>query len=361
MPSAITSAAILAGATLAMAAPSKPHTKNFQAQQVHAGHYKSLSNHAMKSYTRWGNSVPAGLKKAAGQKGDATANPEQYDRSYLVPVTVGADTLHLDFDTGSADLWVFSDETPSSEATGHSIYHTSHGKKLQGYTWDISYLDESGSKGDVYADSVVIGGVTATSQAVEAATSVSSSFTKDVQNDGLVGLSFPIGNTVKPKKQSPFFDTVKSSLDKPLFTVDLKHQAPGSYDFGYIDSSKYSGDITYVDADSSTGFYTITVDSGYQTVVDTGTSLVLIPHDDAAAYYANIPSADDSQGIWIINCNDTTPDWSISIGGVSYTVPGSYIAYSPVPEDAGLGYGLCIGGLQDQQKGHNILGDVFLK
>jgi hypothetical protein len=35
-------------------------------------------------------------------------------------------------------------------------------------------------------------------------------------------------NTVSPKPQTTFFDTVKSDLDKPLFAVTLKHGAPGS-------------------------------------------------------------------------------------------------------------------------------------
>lgn len=68
--------------------------------------------------------------------------------------------------------------------------------------------------------------------------------------------------TVKPKSQTTFFDTVKSQLDAPLFAVTLKHNAPGSYDFGYIDNSKYTGKITYTDVDNSQGFWGFTAD-GY--------------------------------------------------------------------------------------------------
>lgn len=103
---------------------------------------------------------------------------------------------------------------------------------MQGYSWDITYGDQSGAGGDVYSDKVVIGGVTATSQAVEAATSVSSTFASDTQSDGLVGLAFSSINTVKPKAQTTFFDTVKSTLAKGLFTADLKKGAAGSYTFG---------------------------------------------------------------------------------------------------------------------------------
>ena len=40
------------------------------------------------------------------QDGSATASPDPDNVEYLVPVTVGGQTLNLDFDTGSADLFV---------------------------------------------------------------------------------------------------------------------------------------------------------------------------------------------------------------------------------------------------------------
>jgi aspergillopepsin I len=89
--------------------------------------------------------------------GTVAASPDQYDAEYLCPVTIGSTTLNLDFDTGSADLWVFSDKLPSSERGQHSIYKTGGGKLQSGSSWDISYGDGSGASGVVYADKVVIG------------------------------------------------------------------------------------------------------------------------------------------------------------------------------------------------------------
>lgn len=101
-------------------------------------------------------------------------------------------------------------------------------------TWAITYGDQSGASGVVYADKVQVGAVTATKQAVEAATSVSSTFAQNTADDGLLGLAFSSINQVKPNQQTTFFDTVKSTLAKGLFTVDLKKGAPGSYTFGYV-------------------------------------------------------------------------------------------------------------------------------
>ena len=51
--------------------------------------------------------VNAAASKAAGtDDGTVAANPEQYDQAYLETVSVGGQTLNLDFDTGSSDLFV---------------------------------------------------------------------------------------------------------------------------------------------------------------------------------------------------------------------------------------------------------------
>src|ERR1700744_271082 len=75
------------------------------------------------------------------------------------------------------------------------------------------------------------GSATATSQAVEAATSVSDMFQENTA-DGLVGLSFGDINTVQPNKVPTFFDNIKPTLSQALFAADLKKGAAGSYDFG---------------------------------------------------------------------------------------------------------------------------------
>lgn len=169
--------------------------------------------------------------------------------------------------------WVFSSELPASEQSGHTLYTpSSSASQIPGATWSISYGDGSSASGNVYTDTVDVGGVTATSQAVEAAETVSSEFVQNTANDGLLGLAFSSINTVQPTQQTTFFDTVKSQLDSPLFAVTLKHNAPGTFDFGYIDSSKYTGSLAYTPVDNSQGFWSFTADS-YSIGGTTGSSI----------------------------------------------------------------------------------------
>lgn len=58
-----------------------------------------------KTYAKYGKAVPAVIAAAAANNdGTVTATPEEYDAEYLCPVTIGGQSLNLDFDTGSSDL-----------------------------------------------------------------------------------------------------------------------------------------------------------------------------------------------------------------------------------------------------------------
>lgn len=225
-----------------------------------------------KVYSKYGKEMPTRLQtivrnhragvgmKRSTTEGSVSTSPEQYDTEYLANIQVGtpAQTLPMDFDTGSSDLWVFSSDTSSSSIKGQAIYSpgkSSTASKMDGSTWKISYGDGSSSSGNVYTDLVTIGNLSVQSQAVETATQVSSEFTADSAMSGLVGLAFSSINTVSPKAQNTFFDNAMPKLSQPVFTADLKHDAEGSYNFGYIDKAAYTGDIFYVDLFNSSQSY----------------------------------------------------------------------------------------------------------
>jgi hypothetical protein len=192
-----------------------------------------------------------------------------------------------------------------------------------------------------------------------------------VDNDGLLGLAFSSINTVSPTPQKTWFDTVKAQLAKPLFAVTLKYHAAGTYDFGFIDSSKYTGSITYTNVDTSQGFwqfsfagYTIgtgsEVKSTINGIADTGTTLLYLPPAVVKAYYAKVSGSSNSNtyGGYVFPCSASTPDFSLTLAGVKQRVPGKYINYAPVE----TGSSTCYGGIQTNDGiGFSIFGDIFLK
>ena len=131
--------------------------------------------------------------------------------------------------------WVFSTALSSSERGDHAAFDSSKSdtwEEYEGASWDISYGDGSGASGTVGFDQVDVGGITATRQAVEIATAVSSAFVSDENNDGLLGLAFGVINTIQPKSQQTFFESVADQLEEKAFTADLDVDAAGTYEFG---------------------------------------------------------------------------------------------------------------------------------
>ncbi|KAH8691659.1 aspartic proteinase II-1 [Talaromyces proteolyticus] len=366
-------AAMAVYSAVAAAAPTAPQTKTFSLVQeaVPKSSYRAPAAKLAKALAKFGAPIPDHVAAAAAATGSVSTTPTEYDSEYVTKVTVGASTLNLDIDTGSADLWAFSSKTPSSERSGHNYYKpSSSATEVSGDSWDISYGDGSSAKGVVYKDKVTIGGVSYAKQAVEAATSVSSEFTSDTSIDGLLGLAFSSINTVSPTPQKTFFDNVKSSLAKPIFVAILKHDEAGSYDFGFTDSSKYTGEIAYTDVDDSQGFWSFTADSysiagsksggSITGIADTGTTLLLLDDSIVDAYYKKVNGAsyDSSQGGYVFSCSATLPTFAITVNGHTATIPGDYINYAPVDSSGSS----CYGGIQSNSGiGFSIFGDVFLK
>lgn len=325
-----------------------------------------------RAYNKYGINVPESLVKAIEttnkannlkrDSGNVTTTPDKDDLEYLTPVQIGtpAQTLKLDFDTGSSDLWVFSTETSGAGSqTKYSPGKSSSSKKLDGASWEIKYGDGSTCSGDVYTDTVKIGGLSVKSQAVESAKKVSQQFATG-DSDGLLGLAWSSINTVQPKPQKTWFDNLASNLDSPVFVADLRHDTPGSYIFGAIPSE--ASDVLYADVDNSQGFWQFSTSSDFggdfDAIADTGTTLLLAADDLVDTYYKKVEGAknDEQLGGYVFDCDTKLPDFTFTVGDGKITVPGSLINYAPASGSQ------CFGGIQSV--GSNpfaILGDIALK
>jgi hypothetical protein len=333
---------------------------------------------------------------SSAEAGEATAEDTQNDSEYLCPVQIGtpAQTLMLDFDTGSADLWVWSTELSKSvqsqgKTAGHVIYDPSKSstyKAASGSKWQISYGDSSSASGNVGTDLVSIGGLKIQNQAVELATTLSDQFVQGA-GDGLLGLAWGSINTVTPTPAQTPVENMITQQDIPasaeLFTANLgswrdanePDKGVSFYTFGYIDQDVVSAsgqDIAWTPVDNSQGFWmfssgsavingTPVTQSGNTAIADTGTTLALVSDEVCKAIYAAIPGAkyDNTQQGYTFPANTTAdqlPTVTFAVGDTQFAVQKEDLGF------ADAGNGMVYGGIQSRgTMTFDILGDTFLK
>lgn len=313
-------------------------------------------------------------------KGEVSAVPEMFDVEYLVPVQIGTppQTLNLNLDTGSSDLWVFTSETPKSMVAGQKLFDipsSSSARFMPNQTWSIRYGDGSASLGTVYTDIVSIGGIEVQNQTVESARQVSKSFTRDPHMSGLVGLAFSKINQVRPTRQHTFWENALAELDEPVFSANLKKGQAGNYNFGFIDPTEFTPPLSYIPVNSSRGFWEFTtssysvanqsaVSSPHSAIADTATTLLFLPLSITSGFYAAVPSATISPtyGGYVYACNATLPDITLHIEGYRAVIPGELLAFAPADTSSFSNATLCFGGIQSSEEmPFSIYGDIFFK
>ncbi|GFF60157.1 putative aspergillopepsin A-like aspartic endopeptidase AFUA_2G15950 [Aspergillus lentulus] len=329
-----------------------------------------------------------------GETGEVGADDVQNDAMYLAPVSIGTppQTVNLDFDTGSADLWVWSTNLPSATRSQHktgTIFDPSKSstfKEQSGSTWKISYGDGSSASGTVGTDTVSLGGLKVENQAIELADTLSAQFEQGT-GDGLLGLAFSNINTVKPQAVRTPVENMIAQEDIPksaeLFTAKLgswkdadePDKGESFYTFGFIDQDTVTAsgeEVYYTPIDNSQGFWlfdsaSATVNgktiarSGNKAIADTGTTLALVDDETCQAIYDAIPGAlydDESQG-YIFPSNtteDKLPVVSFAVGDKQFVVQKEDLGFA----EAKSGY--VYGGIQSRgSMTMDILGDTFLK
>ncbi|KAF9153771.1 hypothetical protein BGX20_004833 [Mortierella sp. AD010] len=331
--------------------------------ELHHAHAKDLA--------RWAN-------LAAGSYSVPAINA---DVSYLITIGLGtpAQDVDLIFDTGSSDLWVQSaDYNPSKSSTSKSL----------GETFSIEYGSGSAS-GKEYSDKITIGSYTFTQEFGVATTSQDFGDSQGIVGFGPDDLSVI---TSKGENIPTPVDNLYAAGDiasdvigvyfKPI-TDGGSEETNGEITFGGVDSTKYTGSITYVPVTStspaseywgidvsSITYGTTKVSGATHGIVDTGTTLILLSSADVTALYKNISGAklDSTTGLYTIPSSQVSKlkNITFTIGGTAFTLtPSQYLV--PSNQAANLGgssskYYSWIGSLGDNESGLAfILGQKFLE
>ncbi|KAK4444412.1 aspartic peptidase domain-containing protein [Podospora aff. communis PSN243] len=383
--------AVLAFLNLASAAPTKaPLTLN----AIRNPQYRPDGRlEYARALAKWGGSIPDALanyalSKTKGDTGVVSAQSFVHDREYLTPIGIGtpAQTLMLDLDTGSSDFWVYSSETDPTILGNRTRYVTadsSTSRLIPNSSWSIEYGDGSFAMGDAHLDTIHVGGIEVQDAVVETAKRVSDQMAADLALNGIFGLAYGLGSEVTPRVPT-VYQKMSPLLHRNVFTADLKFLADGTYQFGAIDHSKFTGDIHWTPLMADAKFWQFDFSSfnvensntwywyKWSAIADTGTSLMLMGNDMVKYYYSRVKGAtfNESTGLWVYPCSTVLPDFNFGLGNGSSnwtaTVPGRFINYTVY--DAGAtggrhGHGVkCMGGIQGNGGANfSILGDVFLK
>ncbi|CEI90234.1 Putative Rhizopuspepsin-2 [Rhizopus microsporus] len=356
-------------ATMALAVEAAPNGKKLSIPLAKNNDFKPNAKRSfLKALAKY-NKTPKGDEISPQSTGSVPVVDVGSDLEYYGVVTVGTPgvQLKLDFDTGSSDLW-FASTLCSTCSNSHTKYNPNKSStyKADGRPWSISYGDGSSASGILAKDTVNLGGLAIKDQTIGLAKRESSAFAEDVI-DGLLGLAFNSITTVRGVK-TPMDNLISQGLiSRPIFGVYLgkaSNGGGGEYIFGGYDSTKFKGSLTTVPIDNSEGFWGVTVKGtkigsksiggSFSAILDTGTTLLLLPDSVAASVARTYGASDNGDGTYTITCDSSKLQPLVfTLGSSTFQVPADSLIY----EKSGS---KCIAGFA---AGGDlaILGDVFLK
>ncbi|KAI0676926.1 acid protease [Trametes maxima] len=290
----------------------------------------------------------------------------------LVAIGTPPTTFLIDFDTGSSDLWVPSSACKGCQTKNRYNSASSSTSEEKPGKFNIEYQDGSSSSGPIFTDTVAVGGIKATGQYLAAVTTESSEF-EEGTIDGLMGMAFPALSNLG---QNPFFVTAfnQKHVSQNVFGFKLAvATAESELHLGGTNTALYEGALEYHKVTSQEGFWQIggakavvngkTAVSGFQTVIDSGTTIMYGPSSAVKKVYAAIGGAkvfDVENGYYSYPCA-SPPKLAFSWGGKSWTVSADNFNLGETEENSGR----CIGALAGQDVGLGdqvwLLGDSFMK
>ena len=72
--------------------------------------------------------------------------------------------------------------------------------------------------------------------------------------DGIMGLAFKYGNSIRPDQQPTFMENLQQYVDQPVFTTNFHDDDSGTIEFGYVDTALYTGDLQTAPCDNTTEY-----------------------------------------------------------------------------------------------------------
>jgi len=285
-------------------------------------------------------------------------------------------------DSGSADLWVGAENCQSQAGGGcgnHQFLGTQSSSSFvdTGDSFQVSYGTGQVS-GDIVTDDISIAGLDLADHTFGVATSESVDFSSDATPfDGLMGLAkstLSEQQTPTPIESLASAGSVADSIVGYKISRLADNLNDGEITFGALDTTKFDGQtlVTLPNVNPD-GFWEADLDAvtvngvdagltGRTAILDTGTTLIVVPANDAQTIHSNIKGAQsDGQGGFTVPCT-LQDSVAFTFGGQEFTIDPRDIAFQPVdPNDP---QGDCVSGITAGDIGGPdewLVGDVFLK
>ncbi|GAA5909327.1 uncharacterized protein JCM6883_005843 [Sporobolomyces salmoneus] len=290
-------------------------------------------------------------------------------------LSIGAPSqpFHINFDTGSSDLWVPSTKCTSAACAPHEKYDpskSSTAKSVPDRKLSITYGDGSSTQGVVYTDTVTIGGMSINSQMFGVANALTSDFATDPY-DGLMGMAF---SSISTMGATTVFEslTKQAKLVANQFSFYLASVGSRLY-LGGLDSSMFKAGTTKYYPVTNAGYWLLDAKVNvegtqvgsvgtFSAIIDTGTSVIVAPTADAAAFWAQVPNSGVyGSGYYTYDCA-SPPQVSFSFGAgfaEQWAVSESSWNLGKVSS----GSSRCVGAVVGADIGISgwVLGDAFLE
>ncbi|KAJ7671614.1 acid protease [Mycena polygramma] len=308
--------------------------------------------------------------------------PDGADSQFVTTLQLGTPSrdFNIIIDSGSGDFWVGSDVCTGENGVGcgnHAFLNEGSSQSFinTGKPWSVTYGSGAAS-GDLVKDTLVLAGMVLGNHTFGVAHSMSRSFTGDNNTDGLMGLGKQglsnqgVPTPVQALANAGFIDAAITSYRLPRFA---DHSNNGEITFGGLDDTKFDPS-TLVTLNSTTdngndpGFWFAAMDgvsvdgedvqvASQIGLMDTGTTLLIVPVKDGAAIHAKIPGAQLQQsGQYSIPCN-TTASVALKFGGQSFAINPKDLLFA----SNGRTSGDCTSGISTFDDHKFLVGDTFLK
>ncbi|KAF7313424.1 Acid protease [Mycena chlorophos] len=308
----------------------------------------------------------------------APVDPDGADTTFVTTLQLGTPPrpFNIILDSGSGDFWVESDQCSNNGAGcgNHTFLGPDLSSSFVNLEQDFSIEYGSGSaSGQLVNDSLRMAGMILDNFTFGIAHNVSDSFANDPLADGLMGLSKPsLSTSGVPPAPIVMRDTgfIHQAIVSYRLPRSLDHENNGEVTFGSLDPAKFDPSTLVTINSTDSGFWIIPLEgasvngnavtlNSTQALMDTGTTLLVLPTADAIAVHAQIPGAQQQQsGQFNIPCN-TTASVSVRFGGNDFEINPEDLLFA----SGGRTTGDCTSGIGSfNQPGNQwLVGDTFLK